>query len=226
MDQIVQWLDRHDVTATTLLITVVLLIAAAIVIFLLKRLLQNWLRGVEARLGLPYEAVLTVTRIASGALWVITVLLVLEIWGIGVGGLWTLLVSAATLVGVGFLATWTMVSNITASLFIMIWRPFRLGDRVEILPENLKGRVVDRDLMFVVCARKPARRSAFRTTCSFKRCSECRIASHPRSKRSNPWQPGPAGTCRRNDPTGLVTRCTGLPTASRSAAVPTHQRQM
>ncbi|MFL4971728.1 MAG: mechanosensitive ion channel domain-containing protein, partial [Xanthobacteraceae bacterium] len=99
---------------------------------------------------LPYEAVLTVTRIASGALWVITVLVVLEIWGIGVGGLWTLLVSAATLVGVGFLATWTMVSNITASLFIMIWRPFRLGDRVEILPENLKGRVVDRDLMFVV----------------------------------------------------------------------------
>ncbi|MFL5003051.1 MAG: mechanosensitive ion channel domain-containing protein [Xanthobacteraceae bacterium] len=150
MDQIVQWLDRHNVTATTLLITVVLLIAAAIVIFLLKRLLQNWLRGVEARLGLPYEAVLTVTRIASGALWVITVLVVLEIWGIGVGGLWTLLVSAATLVGVGFLATWTMVSNITASLFIMIWRPFRLGDRVEILPENLKGRVVDRDLMFVV----------------------------------------------------------------------------
>jgi small-conductance mechanosensitive channel len=150
MDQIVQWLDRHDVKATTLLITAVLLIGASIVIFLLKRLLQNWLRRVEARLGLPYEAVLTVTRVISSALWVITVLVILEIWGIGVGGVWTVLVSAATLVGVGFLATWTMVSNITASFFIMIWRPFRLGDTVEILPESLKGRVVDRDLMFVV----------------------------------------------------------------------------
>jgi small-conductance mechanosensitive channel len=150
MDQIVQWLDRHNVTATTLLATAVLLIGASIVIFLLKRLLKNWLRRVETRLGLPYEAVLTVTRVTSSALWVITVMVVLEIWGIGVGGLWTLLVSAATLVGVGFLATWTMVSNITASVFIMIWRPFHLGDTVEILPENLKGRVVDRDLMFVV----------------------------------------------------------------------------
>jgi small-conductance mechanosensitive channel len=77
-------------------------------------------------------------------------MLVLEIWGISVGGLWTLLVSAATIVGVGFLATWTMVSNITASFFIAFWRPFRLGDDIEIVPENLRGRVIDSNLMFVV----------------------------------------------------------------------------
>lgn len=41
-----------------------------------------------------------------------------------------------------------MVSNITASFFITLWRPFRLGDTVEILPESLKGRVIDRNLMF------------------------------------------------------------------------------
>jgi len=150
MDQTVQWLGRHNVTTTTLLLTAVLLIGAAIAIVLLRRLLQNWLRGFEARLGLPYEIVLTVTRVITGVLWVVTFLLVLEIWGIGVGGVWTLLVSAATLIGVGFLATWTMVSNITASLFLVIWRPFRLGDTVEMLPESLKGRVVDRNLMFVV----------------------------------------------------------------------------
>jgi small-conductance mechanosensitive channel len=41
-----------------------------------------------------------------------------------------------------------MVSNFTASLFITVWRPFHLGDTVELLPENLKGRVVDRNLLF------------------------------------------------------------------------------
>ena len=86
----------------------------------------------------------------SVALWVITAMVLLEIWGVSVGGLWTLLVSAATLVGVGFLATWTMISNMTASLFISIWRPFHLGDTVEVLPEKLKGRVIDRNFMFVV----------------------------------------------------------------------------
>jgi small-conductance mechanosensitive channel len=34
--------------------------------------------------------------------------------------------------------------------FITIWRPFHLGDNVELLPENLKGRVIDRNLMFTV----------------------------------------------------------------------------
>ena len=43
-----------------------------------------------------------------------------------------------------------MISNATANLFITIWRPFQLGDTVEFLPENFKGGVVVRNLMFTV----------------------------------------------------------------------------
>jgi small-conductance mechanosensitive channel len=43
-----------------------------------------------------------------------------------------------------------MVSNITASFFITIWRPFHLGHTIELLPENLKGRVIGRNMMFTV----------------------------------------------------------------------------
>jgi small-conductance mechanosensitive channel len=41
-----------------------------------------------------------------------------------------------------------MISNFTASFFLTLWRPFHLGQIVEILPENLKGSVADRNLMF------------------------------------------------------------------------------
>ena len=41
-----------------------------------------------------------------------------------------------------------MTSNLTASFFLVLWRPFHVGQTVEILPENVKGRVVDRNLMF------------------------------------------------------------------------------
>jgi small-conductance mechanosensitive channel len=149
MDELVSWLDRHDVGLLPVLMTVVVLVAASVAILLLKRLLKNWLTRLQPRLHLPYETVLTITRVFTGALWVIALMVALEIWGISLGGLWTLMVSAATVIGVGFLATWTMVSNITASFFITIWRPFRLGDTVEVLPENLRGRVIDSNLMFV-----------------------------------------------------------------------------
>jgi small-conductance mechanosensitive channel len=150
MEEIAAWLERHHVSLATGFTTVALLIAASIVILLLNRLVRHRLEAVQSRLHLPYATVLTITRAITGALWVITAMLVLDLWGVGLGGLWSLLVSAAAVIGVGFLATWAMVSNFTASFFIALWRPFRLGDTVELLPENLKGRVIDRNLMFTV----------------------------------------------------------------------------
>jgi small-conductance mechanosensitive channel len=150
MHDFAAWLDRHNISLVAMLATISLLIGAFVLSYLVKRPLQDSLRQLASRLRLPYETVLTTTRLLIALLWIVVATLVLEIWGVSVGGLWTLLVSAATIVGVGFLATWTMVSNITASFFIAVWRPFHLGDNVEILPENLAGRVIDANLMFVV----------------------------------------------------------------------------
>jgi small-conductance mechanosensitive channel len=150
MENIVSWLDRHNVEVIPVVATVGVAIGAFVLSYFLRRSLQESIRELAARLRLPYETVLSTTRILIGALWIIAVMLVLEIWGVSVGGLWTLLLGVATIIGVGFLATWTMISNVTASLFIDFWRPFRLGDEIEMLPENFSGRVIDRNLMFVV----------------------------------------------------------------------------
>ncbi|HWM46966.1 MAG TPA: mechanosensitive ion channel family protein [Xanthobacteraceae bacterium] len=147
-DQILRLLDHYNVSLTTVTSTVVLLLAASFVVVLINRVIRGWLRLLEGRISLPYQTVLAVTRAISTLLWVITVLILLDIWGVGLTGIWTLLVSAATVVGVGFLATWAMVSNFTASFFITLWRPFQLGDMVQVLPEAMRGRVIDRNLMF------------------------------------------------------------------------------
>ena len=150
MDQIVAWLDSHRVDLSTVLATFGLLLGASLVIVLVNRLLKHWLQLAGARIGLRSNTIVTFARLVTITLWLVALLLLLDLWGIGVGGLWTLMVSVATIIGVGFLATWAMVSNVTASLFLAIWRPFRLGDTVELLPENLKGRAIDRNLMFTV----------------------------------------------------------------------------
>jgi small-conductance mechanosensitive channel len=150
MNDFAAWLDRHHISVVAMLATIAVVIGASVLSNFLKHPLRESLRQLAPRLRLPYETMLTTTRLLVGALWVIAAMLVLEIWGVSVGGLWTVLVSAATIVGVGFLATWTMISNITASFFIAFWRPFRLGDTIEILPENLSGRVIDTNLMFIV----------------------------------------------------------------------------
>jgi small-conductance mechanosensitive channel len=150
MDGLLAWLNQYNIHFEMVLGTVLLLIAAWIVILILNRLAWKLLKGIEQRAGFSYEALLNITRLVTSILWLIATLLIMNLWGVSVGGLWTLLVSAAAVIGVGFLAVWTIISNITASFFITIWRPFHLGHTIEVLPENLKGRVVDRNMMFTV----------------------------------------------------------------------------
>ncbi len=142
------WMEAHGVTPQAVLGTIGVIVLGSVAAVTAGRLARRALAQVQPHLRLSYETVLILSRVLAGALWVCLGLLILNVWGVSVSGLWTFLVSTATIVGVGFLAVWTIVSNVTASLFLAIWRPFHLGDAVELLPENLKGRVVDRNMMF------------------------------------------------------------------------------
>jgi small-conductance mechanosensitive channel len=146
MDAVLDWLRHSNVSFGTVFATAAILLAASVVVAFSNRYLWKLFERLDRRVS--HETSLVITRTATAALWIVAALLVLSLWGVSVSGLWTLLVSAAAVIGVGFLAVWTMISNITASFFLTIWRPFHLGQMVELLPENLKGRVIDRNMMF------------------------------------------------------------------------------
>jgi len=142
------WLEQSSIPLMPVILTAALLIGTVVVNLALNRLVRRLLRGLESRVRLPYESVLFATRFVTTAVWIVALLLTLQIWGVSVGGAWALLASVTAIIGVGFLAVWTMISNVTASLFITLWRPFHLGQKIELLPENLQGRAIDRNMMF------------------------------------------------------------------------------
>ncbi len=150
MSAITAWFDQQHVNFAALITSAAVLVIAALAIPLVKRLLRNWLSSMGARIQLSEATVSAMIRTVSVGLWLIATLLILDAWGIALAGVWGLLVSGIAVIGVGFLATWAIISNFTASLFLTIWRPFRLGDRVVILPENTAGRVTQHNLMFTV----------------------------------------------------------------------------
>lgn len=150
MDAITAWMQQNGVKLEIILGSVIMLALAAAAIVYINRLLRHVLVKLQPRTHLPYSSVLFIIRLISVFMWISVVLLILNFWGISVSGLWTMFVSVAAVIGVGFLAVWTMISNITAGLFITIWRPFELGETVEMLPEGLKGRVIDRNMMFTI----------------------------------------------------------------------------
>jgi len=150
MHQLAPWLDRHDLSLSTVVATFALIVAVVVAVFVHNLLLKYWLQPFGKKIGVSADLILSFARIVTVSIWLIALLLALDLWGVSVGGFWTLLASGAAVIGVGFLATWAMISNVTASLFLAVWRPFHLGDTVALLPENFKGRAVDRNLMFTV----------------------------------------------------------------------------
>jgi len=148
MTQIIEWLNQHNINAAKAIGTVAILILASIVIPRLSTSLKLWLIRLQSRLNLTDKTNSIINRVIIAVLWTLIVFVVLDVWGVGLGGVWAVLVGAVTIIGVGFIATWAMTSNFTASFFLVVWRPFHVGQTVEVLPENLKGRVVGRNLMF------------------------------------------------------------------------------
>lgn len=128
----------------------ILFCVGAVLVLVLQRALGRAMARARRHTPMSAETALILQRVAVGALWLLLILVTLRHLGIDVDGLWTLLVSTLAVIGVGLLAVWTMVSNITASFFIWIWRPYELGERIELIPDGIKGRAVDRSLMFTV----------------------------------------------------------------------------
>lgn len=52
--------------------------------------------------------------------------------------------AALSLIAIGFVAMWSILSHMLASVLIVIFRPFEVGDRVEILGDDeIIGEVTD-----------------------------------------------------------------------------------
>ena len=75
-------------------------------------------------------------------------ILVLTVFGFQLGGLWTLLTTMLAMIAIGFVAVWSMLSNTTATILLLLLRPFQIGDDVELAGESVKGRVVDLNFFF------------------------------------------------------------------------------
>lgn len=92
---------------------------------------------VPRRLGLPKGVArwLVIAGIFLAALFAL---------GVDLKGVWTSLGTVLSLVAIGFVAMWSILSHMLASVLIVVFRPFEVGDRVEIVGDDpVVGEVTD-----------------------------------------------------------------------------------
>lgn len=138
------YLDNHftEVTGTAVALAVYLVIRILIRKYVSKRaLLQSFndLRSLQIR------------RIMSRVSTLLFLLVVAVIWNLTLQGISVYMASIVTVVGVGLFANWSMVSNVTASIILYFYFPFKLGSKVEIMDgdKSVTGVVVDISLFSI-----------------------------------------------------------------------------
>lgn len=141
-----QWVG---LAAPALRITLIILAA-----WLLRSLASRLVRRLGARYELPPEVLLGARKLFNFLIGSAALLAVLEALGVSGAVLWTAFTGFAAVAAVAFFAAWSVLSNIFCAVLLLITRPFRLYDHIELLDGNEGrgpgGQVVDMNLISVI----------------------------------------------------------------------------
>lgn len=75
----------------------------------------------------------------------LAIIIITLIWGVNLQEFSVFISSILAIVGIGFVAQWSILSNLTASVILFFSHPLRLGDRVRVLDKDFDwtGKVED-----------------------------------------------------------------------------------
>lgn len=113
----------HEIIATGILIILIVLLRYVSVTFV-----KRYARRIEL-LDNRTNLVVKYTSIFFSVLFVIGIFV---IWGVEPQNLFTTMSAVVTVIGVAFFAQWSILSNITSGIILLISFPFKIGDVIRI----------------------------------------------------------------------------------------------
>lgn len=132
------------VLAAALPMTLITIVAAVLLTFVVRRLLLF----VARRTSLTEQEVIPVYRVIKWLIATAAFVLILGAFGVNMNGIWALMGTILAMIAIGFVAVWSVLSNSLCTVIIMLFRPFSVGDDVEIMGDPVKGRVVDLNFVY------------------------------------------------------------------------------
>lgn len=127
-------------------------VVAAIIAWLVYFLICQGLKRLGNRGLIPADLHRILIAIIKWLTLIVLLLVILGLFGISVASFWAALSGVLVLLAIGFVAVWSLLSNLLCSVLLIIFAPFRIDDEIEIQdpasPVTMRGRVLDINIMF------------------------------------------------------------------------------
>ncbi|HHE0473345.1 TPA: mechanosensitive ion channel family protein [Vibrio parahaemolyticus] len=119
---------------------------------ILKRIVNRAILNLATSKGVKKARLSFIQRCINVALLFLTASIFAIITGIGYGDVSLFLSSIFAVLGVAFIAQWSILSNITASFLIFFVFPYRVGDRIKVVDkdEDISGEIQEISMFHVL----------------------------------------------------------------------------
>jgi small-conductance mechanosensitive channel len=148
MDYLPLWMQD----AVRPFIPVIYPLTIVVLAWLLRKVVIALINRLKRRPDVPDELIMGLRRTTTFVITAAALLMILEGLGVSATVLWTAFTGFAAVAAVAFFAAWSVLSNIFCTFLLVMTRPFRLHDQVELLESGdkpgLRGQVTDVNLIY------------------------------------------------------------------------------
>lgn len=142
VNELMMWQDAK-------FIAIVLIFLAGILVYAALSRFYSLLFKQEALSESLFRVFKNITKIL---VFVMVILFSMQQLGVKISAIVASLLTVSAMIAVGFIAVWSVLSNFLCSFLIILFKPFRIGDDIEITElvggSGLRGKVVDFNIMY------------------------------------------------------------------------------
>jgi|TARA_R110000737_G_scaffold161270_1_gene189123 small-conductance mechanosensitive channel len=133
------------------LVQIVESLSVLAIVFLLRYLFQKSTRKMALTLHLNPDRKRLMAQTVNTFLSILGIIALIAIWSIDTKELIFFISSLITALGIAFLAQWSVLSNITASMVLFFKHPLRIGEPIKILDKDypISGKLLKISLFFM-----------------------------------------------------------------------------
>lgn len=122
-----------------------------LIVVILKVFMNHSIRRMSRALHLNPDRKRIIKSTLNVMIYAIGAIATIAIWSINTQDLFFFISSLLTALGIAFLAQWSILSNITASLVLFFKHPVRVGEPIKILDKDypIEGKLLKISLIFM-----------------------------------------------------------------------------
>jgi len=121
-----------------------------IVGLLIQKLLQKTIDRYVRKYRIAHRRNLAMHKTKSVFIYICMLIGIVLLWGVALESVWVSVAGLIGLIAIGFVAVWSILSNVVAGMLLFFNQTLRIEDQIELLPDGIGGKVLDVNSFFVI----------------------------------------------------------------------------